>query len=127
MARVKGRDTKPEMRLRRALHAAGLRYRLQAKELPGKPDVVFRRARLVIFVHGCFWHRHPGCEHARMPKSRVDFWQEKLNVNVQRDARQVDELEGAGWTVMTLWECETRDAAALQAFVHQVLARVHAG
>lgn len=124
MARVKGRDTKPEMRLRRALHAAGLRYRLQAKELPGRPDIVFRRARLAIFVHGCFWHRHPGCEHARMPKSRLQFWQEKLGANVERDARQVAELKEAGWTVMTLWECETRDPDAIARFVDDVSARV---
>lgn len=124
MARVKGRDTRPEMRLRRALHAAGLRYRLQARELPGRPDIVFRGARLAIFVHGCFWHRHPGCEHARMPKSRIEFWTDKLQGNVDRDARQVAALEAAGWTVMTLWECRTRDAEALARFVEDVRARV---
>lgn len=124
MSRVKGRDTRPEMRVRRALHAAGLRYRLQAKELPGRPDLVFRSARLAIFVHGCFWHRHAGCEHARMPKSRVDFWTAKLEANVNRDARQIAELEEAGWTVMTLWECETRDQAAVDAFVADVAKRV---
>lgn len=124
MSRVKGRDTRPEMRVRRALHAAGLRYRLQAKELPGRPDLVFRSARLAIFVHGCFWHRHAGCEHARMPKSRVDFWTAKLEANVNRYARQIAELEEAGWTVMTLWECETRDQAAVDAFVADVAKRV---
>jgi DNA mismatch endonuclease (patch repair protein) len=126
MSRVKGRDTKPEMRLRRALHAAGLRYRLQAKEVPGRPDIVFRPAKLAIFVHGCFWHRHPGCEHARTPKSRIDFWEQKLGGNVERDARQVAELQAAGWTVMTLWECETRDDAAIAAFVDAVVRRVAA-
>lgn len=124
MSWVKGRDTRPEMRVRRALHAAGLRYRLQAKELPGRPDLVFRSARLAIFVHGCFWHRHAGCEHARMPKSRVDFWTAKLEANVNRYARQIAELEEAGWTVMTLWECETRDQAAVDAFVADVAKRV---
>lgn len=124
MSRVKGRDTRPEMRLRRALHAAGLHYRLQARELPGRPDIVFRRARLAIFVHGCFWHRHPGCEHARMPKSRIEFWTEKLEGNVERDARQLALLKEAGWTVMTLWECESRDPAAIDAFVEAVRARV---
>lgn len=124
MARVKGRDTKPEMRLRRALHAAGLRYRLQAKELPGRPDIVFRRAKLAIFVHGCFWHRHPGCEHARTPKSRLDFWEPKLAGNVERDARQAADLAAAGWSVMTLWECETRDDAAIAGFVDAVVQQV---
>ena len=126
MSRVKGRDTRPEMRLRRALHAARLRYRLQAKELPGRPDIVFRRAKLAVFVHGCFWHRHPGCEHARMPKSRTNFWQDKLHGNVERDARQVDLLVAAGWSVMTIWECETRDSAAIVEFVGKVAERVTA-
>lgn len=126
MSRVKGRDTRPEMRLRRALHAAGLRYRLQAKELPGRPDIVFRRAKLAIFVHGCFWHRHPGCEHARMPKSRLDFWRAKLEANVERDTRQVRELLVAGYTVLTLWECESRDDAFIAKFVEDVVERVRA-
>lgn len=108
------------MRLRRALHAAGLRYRLQAKELPGRPDIVFRRAKLAVFVHGCFWHRHSGCAHARLPKSRVEFWTHKLQGNVERDARQIAELEADGWTVMTLWECETRDPVALDEFVTEI-------
>ncbi|HVI99626.1 MAG TPA: very short patch repair endonuclease [Sphingomonas sp.] len=125
MSRVRGRDTKPEMRLRRALHAAGVRYRLQARELPGRPDIVFRRARLAIFVHGCFWHRHRGCEHARMPKSRIEFWEAKFAANVKRDTRQVDELEAAGWTVMTLWECETRDQASIDRFVYDVVSLVN--
>ena len=127
MARVKSKDTKPEMRLRSALHAAGLRYRLQAGELPGQPDVVFRRARLAIFVHGCFWHRHAGCEHARMPKSRLEFWQEKLQANVERDFRQLEKLKAAEWTVMTLWECETRDQKAIENFVNAVTQRVRDG
>lgn len=120
MSRVKGRDRRPEMRLRRALHAAGLRYRLQARELPGRPDIVFRQARLAIFVHGCFWHRHPGCQHARMPKSGVEFWTEKLEGNVKRDRRQLAALEAMGWAVLTLWECETRDPAAIESFVAKV-------
>lgn len=124
MSRVKGRDTRPEMRLRRALHAAALRYRLHAKELPGRPDIVFRGTKLAIFVHGCFWHRHPGCEHARTPKSRIDFWERKFSGNVERDARQAAELEAAGWTVMTLWECETRETAELAAFVNAVVKRM---
>lgn len=124
MSRVRARDTRPEMRIRRALHTAGLRYRLHAKDLPGRPDIVFRRVRLAIFVHGCFWHRHPECEHARMPKTRLGFWRTKLKANVARDARQVAELEAAGWTVLTLWECETRDATAVAMFVENVARRV---
>lgn len=120
MSRVRGRDTKPEMRVRRALHAAGLRYRLQARELPGRPDIVFRRVKVAVFVHGCFWHRHPGCDHARMPKSRTEFWEGKLGGNVERDARNVAELEAAGWTVLTVWECDSRDEGAIAALVDRV-------
>ncbi|MFD1610412.1 very short patch repair endonuclease [Sphingomonas tabacisoli] len=120
MARVKGRDTRPELRVRRALHLAGLRYRLQARELTGRPDIVFRRARIAIFVHGCFWHRHSGCEHARMPKSRPEFWEPKLSANKERDERNRKQLEAEGWIVITIWECETRDSAALQEFVNRI-------
>lgn len=125
MARVKGRDTRPEMVVRRALYAAGLRYRLQAKELPGRPDIVFRSARLAIFVHGCFWHQHADCKHARMPKTRLDFWQPKLASNVERDARKATHLEALGWKILTLWECETRDAAKVADFVEEVVRRLH--
>lgn len=109
MALVRGRDTKPEMRVRKALHAAGLRYRLHAKELPGKPDLVFPGRRVELFVNGCFWHRHPGCRAARLPKSRLNFWGTKLTGNVERDRRNCAALQAAGWSVMVIWECETRD------------------
>lgn len=108
MALVRSRDTKPEMRVRHALHTAGLRYRLHVKDLPGKPDVVFRTRRLVLFIHGCFWHQH-GDEHcplARMPKSRPEFWVPKLRANRERDIRIKSELERLGWIVLEIWECE---------------------
>lgn len=115
MALIRDRDTKPEIRVRRALHGAGYRYRLHAKHLPGKPDIVFPSRRMVLFVHGCFWHQHPSskCKLARMPKSRLDFWLPKLTGNRERDARKVAELEAMGWTVQIIWECETRDSAGL--------------
>lgn len=111
MARVRGRDTKPEMLVRRALHAAGLRYRLHAKDLPGKPDIVLPSRRVAVFVHGCFWHRHPdpNCKLARLPKSRLDFWIPKLEGNRARDERKKAELEALGWTVVEVWECGTDD------------------
>lgn len=109
MALVRGRDTKPEMRVRKSLHAAGLRYRLHVRELPGKPDLVFPSRRVAVFVNGCFWHRHLGCRAARLPKSRLDFWGPKLAGNVERDERNRAALEEAGWSVMVIWECETRD------------------
>lgn len=115
MALIRGRDTKPEMIVRRMLHAMGYRYRLQAKDLPGKPDIVFRGRKKVIFVHGCFWHRHPDptCKLARLPKSRLDFWEPKLEGNRVRDENNVLALEKMGWDVLVLWECELRDQEQL--------------
>ena len=122
MALVRSRDTKPEMRVRRALHAAGLRYRLHDRRLPGSPDLVFPSRRVALFVHGCFWHRHMGCSAARLPKSRLEFWESKLSGNVSRDKRQHVALEAAGWTVLVVWECETRNTAALSALAQKILA-----
>jgi len=110
MARVRDRDTKPELRVRRTLHAAGLRYRLRAKDLIGKPDLVFRTRRIAVFVHGCFWHQHldPNCRLARMPKTKLEFWAPKLIGNRLRDCRVKTALEHAGWRVFEIWECRTK-------------------
>lgn len=108
MRLIRARDTKPELIVRRALHAAGLRFRLHSKDLPGKPDIIFRRKRLAIFVHGCFWHRHPdpNCKRARLPKSRQDFWEPKLNGNRSRDEAVTARLQDRGWRVIEIWECQ---------------------
>lgn len=121
MARVRGKDTKPELKVRRFLHAAGLRFRLQARELPGRPDIVFRSRRLAVFVHGCFWHRHddPECKLARMPKSRQEFWGPKLTANAERDRRNTEALRELGWTVEIVWECGL-GAAALGALADRI-------
>lgn len=108
MSRIRGRDTAPEMLLRSLLHRAGFRFRLHARQLPGRPDVVLPRYRAAIFVHGCFWHRHPGCRNATTPTTRREFWQEKFDDNVSRDVRNRIALEAAGWTVHTVWECELK-------------------
>lgn len=123
MARIKSRDTKLEMSVRRALHAAGLRYRLHAKDLAGRPDIVFRSRRIVLFVHGCFWHLHPdpNCRLARMPKSKLDFWRPKLEGNRLRDGKNRSTLEAEGWTVIEVWECET-NSDYLQQLIAEVLA-----
>lgn len=123
MARVRGRDTKPEMIVRRLTHAMGYRYRLHRADLPGKPDLVFPGRRKVIFVHGCFWHRHddPECRLARMPKSRLDFWGPKLERNRQRDADNVDRLLELGWRALIVWECQTKDRAALEVRIGEFL------
>lgn len=119
MAAVKGRDTKPEMIVRRAAHALGRRFRLHRKDLPGRPDLVFARDRKAIFVHGCFWHGHDCKRGARLPKTNVDYWQAKIARNVARDQAALKELAAAGWRTLVVWECETKDAAAL----HDRLAR----
>lgn len=114
MARIRATDTAPEMAVRRLVHSLGFRYRLHTAALPGKPDLVFRRRRCVVFVHGCFWHQHPGCRRSFVPKVRVEYWSGKLNANTLRDSRIVSELQGRGWRVLTVWECETRQPEALK-------------
>jgi len=113
MGRIRAKDTAPEMRVRSALHHAGYRYRLHVRSLPGTPDVVLPKYRLVIRVQGCFWHRHAGCAMAYTPKSRAEFWIAKLSANCVRDERQRTELEAAGWRVIDVWECETRSSDLL--------------
>lgn len=113
MSRIKGRDTKPELAVRSMLHRMGYRFRLHRNDLPGKPDVVLTRYKTVIFVHGCFWHRHKGCRFAYTPKSRYDFWLKKLESNVARDLDVKSELTRLGWHVITVWECELRSPELL--------------
>lgn len=109
MSRIRGSDTRPEMLLRRALRASGVGYRLHARDLPGRPDLVFRRSKVAVFVHGCFWHRHQGCRRATTPRSSVDFWTSKFAANVSRDRRSAEALRRLGWTVGVVWECEVED------------------
>lgn len=113
MAKIRAKDTKPEMLVRRMVHGMGFRYRLHRKDLPGKPDLVFGPRRKVIFVHGCFWHLHT-CRDGRIPASRRDYWEPKLQRNAERDAEHEAALQAAGWQVLTVWECETKDLAALE-------------
>jgi DNA mismatch endonuclease (patch repair protein) len=121
MARVRSKNSRPELFIRKLVYALGYRYRLHQRDLPGSPDLVFRRSRKVIFVHGCFWHRHAKCALARMPKSRVDFWTEKLEGNRRRDERNRRALAREGWKVLTIWECQIRDASRLEAKVRRFL------
>jgi DNA mismatch endonuclease (patch repair protein) len=106
MARIRGRDTIPEKRVRSALHRVGYRFRLHSKRLPGRPDIVLQKHRTVVFVHGCFWHRHRGCRFTYTPKSRTAFWSKKFQGNVDRDRRSTRALRRLGWHVVTVWECE---------------------
>lgn len=109
MSGIRGKDTKPELLLRRALHAAGLRYRIHGAKLPGKPDLVFSKRHAAVFVHGCFWHRHENCRFATVPATRPEFWEAKFSANVQRDARNVADLIDSGWRVAIIWECALKD------------------
>lgn len=108
MSGIKGKNTRPEIIVRQALHRAGFRFRLHRKDLPGKPDIVLPKYHAVIFVHGCFWHGHD-CRYFKVPKTRTEFWLNKIMANARRDRMQKDALESAGWTVLTVWECEIRD------------------
>jgi len=121
MRRIKGRDTNPELLVRRLAHAMGYRFRLHRKELPGKPDLVFGPHRKVIFVHGCFWHQHEGCKVGRIPGSNVGYWVPKLRRNTERDAAARAALEALGWEILTIWDCETREESALRARLRSFL------
>lgn len=117
MSRIKGRNTKPELIVRRIAHGLGFRFRLHRRDLPGSPDLVFPRYQAVVFVHGCFWHRHDGCRYAYRPKSSIPFWTKKFEENVARDVRSERALRDLGWRVLVIWECEAKD----QAFVRTQL------
>jgi DNA mismatch endonuclease (patch repair protein) len=114
MASIKGKDTKPELIVRRLLHSLGYRYRLHAKSLPSKPDIYFAGRRKAILVHGCFWHGHQGCSRATLPKSNADFWKQKIGRNVERDAAGVVGLKKLGVKSLVIWQCETKDRELLQ-------------
>ena len=115
MGRVTGKNTKPELVVRRLLYGLGYRFRLHAKDLPGRPDIVFKTRHKAIFVHGCFWHGHDGCRKARLPSTRTEFWADKIEANRARDARKEGELRALGYDVLTLWECDLKDLATVSA------------
>ena len=120
MAGIKGKDTKPEKVLRRALHARGFRFRLHSKQVYGRPDLVFPKYGAVVFVHGCFWHRHEGCRFATTPSTRTDFWKSKFEANVARDKLVQSELLQIGWRVATVWECALKKPDQIQASVERL-------
>jgi len=127
MSRIRGKDTKPEMIVRRLVHGMGFRYRLHRRDLPGVPDLVFSGLKKVIFVHGCFWHRHPDpcCNLARLPKSRLDFWKPKLEANRRRDIEKQEELISLGWEILVVWECQIGDKEQLENTIRAFLGCNH--
>jgi len=122
MAAVHSKDTKPELAVRSLVHALGYRFRLHVASLPGKPDLVFPGRRKIIFVHGCFWHRHARCRYATSPKTRPEFWQEKFCTNVARDRRTRRELKKLGWSILTVWQCELKNPQKLEVRIEEFLA-----
>lgn len=110
MSGIRGKDTRPEMVVRRGLFAAGFRFRLHRRDLPGAPDIVLPGRKVAVFVHGCFWHRHKGCRYSKLPATRPEFWKAKLDGNVARDQRAVEALQSMGWRVLIVWECAVRDS-----------------
>lgn len=115
MSGIRGRNTRPEMAVRRALFAAGFRFRLHRRDLPGAPDVALPGRKIAVFIHGCFWHRHSGCRYSKLPATRPEFWRAKLDGNVERDRRIVEALLAMGWRVLIVWECAIKDKGALSA------------
>lgn len=115
MSRVSSKNTKPELAVRSLLHRIGYRFRLHASDLPGKPDIVFRSRKKVIFIHGCFWHGHEGCKYAKLPCTSVEFWTQKIDCNRMRDAKTLAGLKAIGWHAFTVWQCELKDLQAVTA------------
>lgn len=120
MSRIRGKNTKPEMAVRRFLYAAGLRYRLHQKNLVGSPDIVLAKFKTAVFVHGCFWHHHTGCKAAGIPKTNIEFWECKMIRNKERDATNIQKLRSLGWYVIVIWECETRKIDRLDEIVNEI-------
>lgn len=117
MGRIAGKNTKPELAVRSILHRMGFRFRVNQKDLPGKPDIVLKKHRTIIMVHGCFWHRHPNCSDATTPKTRTEFWQKKFDDTVARDKRNIEALTGSGWNVIIVWQCELKNPGTLAEYL----------
>lgn len=121
MSRIKGKDTKPELQVRSILHRMGLRFRINRKDLPGRPDLVMPKYKTAIFVHGCFWHRHKGCKYSYMPKSNSEFWEQKFKENILRDKIKEKSLRNLGWKVLIIWECQLLQINFLKEWIRSKL------
>ena len=121
MAQIRSKDTKPEILVRKILHSLGYRFRLGCNDIPGKPDIVLPRYKTAIYVHGCFWHRHEGCKYAYMPKSKIDFWNNKFATNVKRDQEVSEKIKVSDWKQLIIWECQTRNKDQLIATLTEFL------
>jgi DNA mismatch endonuclease, patch repair protein len=124
MAAIRHKDTQPELIVRKIAHRLGYRFRIHRRDLPGRPDLVFPRYGLALFVHGCFWHRHEGCKRTTTPKANHDFWQAKFAANIERDSRKSNELESLGWRVCIVWECQTSDPQLIESILVEQMPRL---
>ena len=121
MSAIKSKNTKPEIAVRKLLHSMGYRFRLHRKDLPGSPDIVLPKYKTVIFVHGCFWHRHENCKYASTPKTRKEFWENKFKVNLKRDAEVQEKIKNIGWQSVVIWECDTRNISFMKNKIEKLL------
>jgi DNA mismatch endonuclease (patch repair protein) len=124
MSRIRGKDTKPELVVRSLLHKMGYRFRLHRKDLPGKPDIVLPKYNTLIFVHGCFWHRHRNCKYAYMPKSKIEFWRDKFDGTIKRDKKHQEQLRNMGWKVHVIWECEIKKIEILEKKISSIFGNI---
>lgn len=127
MSGIKGKNSKPEILIRKMLFGAGYRFRLHSRDLPGTPDIVLPGRKIAIFVHGCFWHAHKGCKYFKIPATRPDFWIAKLQSNVDRDNRAVERLRAMGWRVLCIWECATRDPEMATSLLERMISWIDSG
>jgi DNA mismatch endonuclease Vsr len=125
MSSVRSKNTKPEIIVRKLLHSMGYRFRLYREDLPGTPDIALPKYKMVIFVHGCFWHGHGGCPRAKLPKTNVDFWKEKIEKNIGRDRENIKRLNALGWKPIVIWSCEVKNPNKLNVYAHSFLTRVY--
>lgn len=123
MGRIRSKNTKPEMAVRKALHAAGFRFRVHVKDLPGKPDIVLPKWKAVVFIHGCFWHRHNGCKGASTPKTRTEWWNNKFERNQENDEKNIQALKNDGWNVVIVWECEIKNGQIPSFIISKILSK----
>ena len=121
MSAIKSKNTKPEIKVRKVLHSMGYRFRLHSKDLPGSPDIVLPKYKTIIFVHGCFWHRHENCKYASTPKTRKEFWENKFRANVKRDLEIQEKIKNIGWKYVVIWECEARNIESIEEKIKRFL------
>lgn len=127
MSKIKGKNTKPEMIVRKYLFARGFRYRLHDKYLPGSPDIVLPKYKTAVFIHGCFWHGHSGCRKARLPSSNIDYWEKKIHENLERDRKKIASMEEAGWHVLVVWQCDIDNKTRREKYLDEIVEEIKKG